>query len=217
MERARPTQRPAWQALSRHYEDVKDLHLRELFADDPKRGERMTLEAAGLYLDYSKNRVTDETLRLLLELAEQSGLRERIDAMFRGDKINVTEDRAVLHVGAARAARRARSWSTARTSCPTCTRCSTRWPTSPTACAAAQWRGHTGKRISNVVNIGIGGSDLGPVMAYEALRATAEPRADLRASSPTSTAPTSSRRRATSTPPRRCSSSRRRPSPRSRR
>jgi glucose-6-phosphate isomerase len=107
MERARPTQRPAWQALSSHHEDVKDLHLRTLFAEDARRGERMVVEAAGLVLDYSKNRITDHTLRLLLDLAEQSGLRERIDAMFRGDKINVTENRAVLHT-ALRAPRDAR-------------------------------------------------------------------------------------------------------------
>jgi glucose-6-phosphate isomerase len=161
------TQRPAWQDLQAHCKKVRGLHLRQLFDDDPGRGERLSAEAAGVYLDYSKNRVTGETLQLLVRLAEASGLRKRIDAMFRGDKINVTEDRAVLHV-ALRAplgdpildkaivqqvhavldkmagfADRVRSGT---------------------------WKGYTGKRIRNVINIGIGGSDLGPVMAYEALR-----------------------------------------------
>ena len=119
------TARPAWKALDAHYQQVRDVHLRTLFADDPTRGERLTAEAAGLYLDYSKNRITDETLQLLLQLAEECGLRERIDAMFRGEKINVTENRAVLHV-ALRAPRTPRSSSTARTSCPRSTPCSTR-------------------------------------------------------------------------------------------
>ena len=161
--------RTAWKALEAHYQDVRDLHLRQLFAEDPKRGERLTAEAAGLFLDYSKNRVTDETLALLRRLAEESGLRDRIDAMFRGEKINVTEGRAVLHV-ALRAPRGSRSSSTARTWSPWSTPCSTRWPTSPNGSGAGDWKGHTGRRIRNVVNIGIGGSDLGPVMAYEALK-----------------------------------------------
>ena len=133
-------QRPAWKALESHHREIKTLHLRKLFADDPARGERLTAEAAGIYLDYSKNRVTDETLRLLLQLAEECGLRERIDAMFRGDKINVTEKRAVLHVALRAPQGRDRSSSTARTSCPRSTPCSTRWPTSPTASAAARGR-----------------------------------------------------------------------------
>ena len=135
------TKRPAWKALTAHYEKVQGLHLRNLFADDPKRGERLTLEAAGIYLDYSKNRITDETLRLLLLLAEQSGLRARIDAMFRGEKINITENRAVLHV-ALRAPRGSDpSSSTARTWSPRFMRCSTRWRSSRIAFAAAPGRG----------------------------------------------------------------------------
>jgi glucose-6-phosphate isomerase len=170
------TQRPAWQALAAHYGQIKDVHLRTLFADDPQRGERLTTEAAGLFLDYSKHRITDETLRLLVALADECGLRERIDAMFRGDRINITENRAVLHT-ALRApasrqifvdgvdvvpdvhavldkmagfAQQVRSGDSLRD--------------------GSQWLGHTGRPIRNVVNIGIGGSDLGPVMAYEALR-----------------------------------------------
>ena len=125
-------QRPAWQALETHYGQVKDLSLRKLFADDPKRGERLTAEAAGVYLDYSKNRISDETLRLLVRLAEECGLRQRTDAMFRGDKINITEKRAVLHT-ALRAPKGRRSSWTARTSCPKSTPSSTRWPTFATA------------------------------------------------------------------------------------
>ena len=129
------TQRQAWNALAAHHQSVRELHLRQLFADDPKRGERMTAEAAGLYLDYSKNRITDETLKLLLQLADESGLRVRIDAMFRGEKINVTENRAVLHV-ALRAPKEHPSSLMARTSCPRSTPCSIRWLTSPTASGA---------------------------------------------------------------------------------
>ena len=169
MERARPTQRPAWQALSSHYDEVKDLHLRKLFAADAKRGERMALEAAGLYLDYSKNRITDETLRLLLDLAEQSGLRDRIEAMFRGDKINVTENRAVLHT-ALRAPRDAKVMVDGRDVVPDVHRVLDRMADFSERVRKGEWRGHTGKRIRNIVNIGIGGSDLGPMMAYEALR-----------------------------------------------
>ena len=134
------TQRPAWQALSAHYETMRDVHLRTLFAQDAQRGERLTAEVAGLYLDYSKHRITDETLKLLLNLAEESDLRERIDAMFRGDKINITEDRAVLHV-ALRAPGINRSTSTARTLCRTYTPCWTRCPTLPNVCAAATGKG----------------------------------------------------------------------------
>jgi glucose-6-phosphate isomerase len=178
MERARPTQRPAWQALSSHYQEIKDLHLRKLFKDDPKRGERMVLEAAGLYLDYSKNRITDRTLRLLLELAEQSGLRDRIDAMFRGDKINVTENRAVLHT-ALRAPRDARIMVDGRDVVPDVHRVLDRMADFADRVRDGEWRGHTGKQIRNVVNIGIGGSDLGPMMAYEALRRFAKPELNL--------------------------------------
>jgi glucose-6-phosphate isomerase len=166
-------ERPAWAALQAHHKQVAPMHLRKLFADDPKRGERLTLEAAGIYLDYSKNRVTDETLLLLVQLADESGLRERIDAMFAGQRINVSENRAVLHT-------------------------SLRAPTTTSVCVdgenvvpqvhavldkmtafanrvrSGEWKGHTGKRIRNVVNIGIGGSDLGPVMAYQALRSYSE-------------------------------------------
>jgi glucose-6-phosphate isomerase len=174
MERTRPTQRPAWQALSSHYQEIKDLHLRKLFADDAKRGERMTLEAAGLYLDYSKNRITEDTLRLLLELAEQSGLRERIEAMFRGDKINVTEDRAVLHT-ALRAPRDARIMVDGHDVVPDVHRVLDRMAEFAERVRDGKWLGHTGKPIRNIVNIGIGGSDLGPMMAYEALRRFAKP------------------------------------------
>jgi glucose-6-phosphate isomerase len=178
MERARPTQRPAWQALSSHHQEIKDLHLRKLFKDDPKRGERMVLEAAGLYLDYSKNRITDQTLRLLLDLAEQSGLRDRIDAMFRGDKINVTENRAVLHT-ALRAPRDARIMVDGHDVVPDVHRVLERMADFADRVRDGEWRGHTGKPIRNVVNIGIGGSDLGPMMAYEALRRFAKPELNL--------------------------------------
>ena len=133
------TQRAAWKALEAHYPKIRELHLRKLFADDPKRGERMTVEAVGIYFDYSKNRITDETLKLLLQLAEESGLRARIDAMFRGEKINVTEKRAVLHVALRAPKGKPSSW-TARTWCPRCMPSSTRWPTSPAGCAAASGR-----------------------------------------------------------------------------
>jgi glucose-6-phosphate isomerase len=178
MERARPTQLPAWQALSGHHEEVKDLHLRTLFAEDPRRGERMVLEAAGLYLDYSKNRVTDHTLRLLLDLATQSGLRERIDAMFRGDKINVTENRAVLHT-ALRAPRDARVVVDGHNVVPDVHRVLDRMADFSDRVRSGDWRGHTGKPIRNVVNIGIGGSDLGPMMAYEALRRYSKPELNM--------------------------------------
>ena len=153
-----------------HHEKVRDLHLRNLFADDPKRGERLTAEAVGLYLDYSKNRITDETLELLLQLADESGLRARIDAMFRGEKINVTENRAVLHVALRAPRGRRRSSSTARTWCPQVHAVLDKMADFADRVRSGEWKGHTGKRIRNVVNIGIGGSDLGPVMAYEALR-----------------------------------------------
>jgi glucose-6-phosphate isomerase len=163
------TKRPAWKALEGHYAKVRGLHLRELFADDPRRGERMTVEAAGMYLDYSKNRVTDETLRLLLLLAQQSGLRERIDAMFRGDKINVTENRSVLHV-ALRAPRGTSIVIDGKDVVPEVHAVLDKMADFAERVRSGSWKGHTGKRIRNVVNIGIGGSDLGPVMAYEALK-----------------------------------------------
>ena len=164
------TKRPAWKALEAHHQKVRELHLRELFAEDPKRGERMAAEAAGVYLDYSKNRVTDETLRLLVQLAEESGLRgtDRRHVP-RGEDQRHREPRRAAR-GPARAARGIHPRRRRRTWCPRSTPCSTRWPTSPNRVRSGAWKGHTGKRIRNVVNIGIGGSDLGPVMAYEALK-----------------------------------------------
>jgi glucose-6-phosphate isomerase len=163
------TARPAWKALQGHYEKVKDLHLKELFASDPKRGERLTAEAAGVYLDYSKHRVTDETLTLLLQLAEESGLRQRIDAMFRGEKINITEHRAVLHV-ALRAPRGASIVVDGENVVPQVHAVLDKMTEFANRVRSGAWKGHTGQRIRNVINVGIGGSDLGPVMAYEALR-----------------------------------------------
>src|SRR5579862_31235 len=162
-------QLPAWNALERHAAAVRGLHLRQLFADDPGRGERLAVEAAGIYLDYSKNRVTDETLALLLRLAEESGLRERIEAMFRGDKINATEGRAVLHV-ALRAPRGRPILVDGVDVVPEVHAVLDRMGEFARRVRDGGWTGHTGKRIRNVVNIGIGGSDLGPVMAYEALK-----------------------------------------------
>ncbi|HKM74133.1 MAG TPA: glucose-6-phosphate isomerase, partial [Stellaceae bacterium] len=163
------TQHPAWKALKAHYDGVRDLHLRTLFARDPKRGEQMTAEAAGIYLDYSKNRITEQTLKLLLDLAETVGLRGRIDAMFRGDKINVSERRAVLHV-ALRAPRGASILVDGENVVPEVHAVLDRMADFANQVRGGDWKGHTGKRIRNVVNIGIGGSDLGPVMAYEALK-----------------------------------------------
>ncbi len=163
------TRRREWTALRDHYEKIRDVHLRALFAEDPRRGGRLTLEAAGLYLDYSKNRITDETLRLLVSLAESSGLRERIDAMFRGDKINVTEQRAVLHV-ALRAPRGQSIVVDGKDVVADVHAVLDRMADFATRVRTGAWTGQTGKRIRNVVNVGIGGSDLGPVMAYEALR-----------------------------------------------
>jgi glucose-6-phosphate isomerase len=163
------TARPAWKALEAHHQKVRELHLRKLFADDPNRGERMTAEAAGIFLDYSKNRITDETLKLLLRLAEESGLRARIDAMFRGEKINVTEDRAVLHV-ALRALKGASIIVDGENVVPQVHAVLEKMTDFSNRVRSGAWKGHTGKRIRNVINIGIGGSDLGPVMAYEALK-----------------------------------------------
>jgi glucose-6-phosphate isomerase len=166
----RPTvKHQGWRALSAHYKKVKEIHLRQLFADDPKRGTRMTVEALGLLLDYSKNRVTAETLNLLLKLAEDSRLRERIDAMFRGEKINITEKRAVLHT-ALRAPRDASIVVDGENVVPKVHAVLARMADFANRVRSGEWKGHTGKRIRNVVNVGIGGSDLGPVMAYEALR-----------------------------------------------
>jgi len=159
----------AWQALQEHQRVMRGRHLRALFADDPARGERMTVEAAGVFLDYSKNRIDDETLRLLIELAEQSGLRGRIDAMFRGEKINVTEGRAVLHV-ALRAPRGASILVDGKNIVPEVHAVLDKMADFAQRIRSGQWKGHTGKRIRNIINIGIGGSDLGPVMAYEALK-----------------------------------------------
>jgi glucose-6-phosphate isomerase len=167
------TARPAWTALEAHYQTVRELPLRRLFADDPERGERMTAEAAGVFLDYSKNRVTGETLALLLQLAEESGLRARIDAMFRGDEINVSEKRAVLHV-ALRAPRDETIIVNGENVVPQVHAVLDAMRAFTDRVRSGEWKGHTGKRIRNVVNIGIGGSDLGPVMAYEALRSYSE-------------------------------------------
>src|SRR6059058_3102816 len=163
------TERPAWKALEAHHKNVRELHLRKLFADDPKRGERMTAEAVGLFLDYSKNRITGETLKLLIELAEESGLRSRIDAMFRGEKINTTEQRAVLHT-ALRAPNGASIVVDGGNVVPQVHAVLDKMADFSNRVRGGDWKGRTGKRIRNVINIGIGGSDLGPVMAYEALK-----------------------------------------------
>jgi glucose-6-phosphate isomerase len=163
------TQRPAWRALATHFATTRDLHLRQLFADDPRRGERYTAEAAGIYLDYSKNRITGETLRLLLELAVECGLRERIAAMFRGEPINVTEKRAVLHT-ALRAPATERMLVDGVDVVPGVHAVLERMAEFAHRVRSGEWQGYTGKRMRNIVSIGIGGSDLGPVMAYEALR-----------------------------------------------
>lgn len=171
MTQAKPrlTELPAWAALQAHFRSIKDMHLRQLFADDPKRGERLSAEAVGMFLDYSKNRITDETLRLLAQLAAQAGLRERIDAMFAGEKINVTEDRAVLHI-ALRAPRNATIKVDGENVVPLVHSVLDKMAAFCDRVRSGEWKGHTGQRIRNVVNVGIGGSDLGPVMAYEALR-----------------------------------------------
>jgi glucose-6-phosphate isomerase len=163
------TQRPAWKALQSHYEKVRNIHLRTLFADDPERGERLTLNAVGLFLDYSKNRVTDETLKLLVQLARESGLEAHRDAMFRGDKINVSENRAVLHV-----ALRAPKGEVIKVDgvdvVPEVHAVLDKMTDFADRVRSGAWKGHTGKPIRNVINVGIGGSDLGPVMAYESLK-----------------------------------------------
>jgi glucose-6-phosphate isomerase len=161
--------RPAWAALKKHYQTMRRVHLRQLFDKDRERGERMVVEAAGIYFDYSKNRITDETLKLLLQLADEAGLRERIDAMFRGDKINVSEKRSVLHV-ALRAPRGASILHDGQNVVPEVHAVLDKMAAFADRVRGGAWTGHTGKRIRNVINIGIGGSDLGPVMAYEALK-----------------------------------------------
>src|SRR5213595_1190101 len=163
------TARQSWKALQVHRNDIGEQHLRTLFATDATRGERLTAEAVGVFLDYSKNRVTDDTLALLRRLAEECGLRERIDAMFRGDKINVTENRAVLHV-ALRAPRGTSSVVDGKNVVPDVHAVLDAMTDFANRVRSGAWKGNTGKRIRNVINIGIGGSDLGPVMAYEALR-----------------------------------------------
>jgi len=163
------TQLPAWKALGAHYEEVKGQHLRDLFAQDPKRGERLTAEAEGIFLDYSKHRINDETLQLLFDLAQQSGLSEHIDAMFAGEKINITEKRAVLHT-ALRAPKGAVINVDGENVVPGVHEVLDRMSAFSDRVRSGGWKGYTGKRIRNVINIGIGGSDLGPVMAYEALR-----------------------------------------------
>jgi glucose-6-phosphate isomerase len=163
------TDRPAWKSLAAHYQEIRTLHLRDLFTADPKRGELLTAEAGGIYFDYSKNRITGRTLELLLQLAEESGLREKIDAMFRGDKINLTENRAVLHV-ALRAPRGALIQVDGRNVVPQVHAVLDKMADFCGRVRSGAWKGYTGRRIRSVVNIGIGGSDLGPVMAYEALR-----------------------------------------------
>src|SRR6187397_1102975 len=161
--------RQAWKALQAHYKSMQATHLRTMFADDPQRGSRMSVEAIGVFLDYSKNRITDETIRLLVQLAEESGLREGIEAMFRGEKINVTENRAVLHV-ALRAPREASIMVDGENVVPKVHAVMDRTAAFSQRVRSGEWKGYTGKPIRNVLNIGIGGSDLGPVMAYEALK-----------------------------------------------
>src|SRR6202453_461076 len=163
------TARPAWKSLQGHFQRIREQHLRQLFAADTERGKRMTAEAEGIFLDYSKNRVTDETLQLLLKLADESNLRSRIDAMFRGDKINVTEKRAVLHV-ALRAPKGTSILVDGENVVPQVHAVLDKMTQFSNRVRSGEWKGHTGKRIRSVINIGIGGSDLGPVMAYEALK-----------------------------------------------
>jgi glucose-6-phosphate isomerase len=169
----------AWKALNAHYEQVREVHLRDLFASDPGRGERLTAEGVGLFLDYSKNRITDETMKLLIQLARESGLQSRIDAMFRGDKINTTEGRAVLHV-ALRAPKGSSILVDGKDVVPEVHAVLDRMSSFADRVRSGEWKGYTGKPIRNVINIGIGGSDLGPVMAYEALRHYSQPNLTFR-------------------------------------
>src|SRR5260221_10593187 len=160
------TTRPGWKALESHHQKLRELHLRQLFADDPKRGERLTTEAVGLYLDYSKNRVTDETLKLLVQLAEECGLRARIDAMFRGEKINITENRAVLHI-ALRAPSGTSIVVDGENVVPQVHTVLEKMAGFANRVRSGAWKGHTGKRIRNVINIGIGGSGYRAPTAYQ--------------------------------------------------
>src|SRR5256886_14095000 len=160
------SERPAWKALEAHYQQIQGKSLKQLFADDPARGERFTVETGGIFLDYSKNRITDETLKLLIQLAEESGLRARIDAMVRGEKINITENRAVLHV-ALRAPKSESIVVDGENVVPQVHAVLDKMADFSNRVRTGAWKGHRGKRIRNVINIGIGGSDLGPVMAYE--------------------------------------------------
>src|ERR1035437_2332029 len=161
------TKLASWKALETHYTKVRELHLRNLFVDDPNRGETMTAEDIGIYIDYSKHRITSETLKLLLQLAEESGLRARIDAMFNGEKINITENRAVLHV-ALRAPKGQSIIVDGENVVPQAHAVLDKMSKFSTSLRRGEWKGYTSKPIKNIVNIGIGGSDLGPVMAYEA-------------------------------------------------
>jgi glucose-6-phosphate isomerase len=163
------TKRKAWKALTEHQKEIHDLHIRKLFAEDPKRGQRFTAEGTGLFLDYSKNRINDKTLKLLLQLAGESGLREKTDAMFNGEKINTTEKRAVLHV-ALRAPKGETIMVDGKNVVPEVHAVLAKMADFSNRVRSGLWKGYTGKRIKNVVNVGIGGSDLGPVMAYEALK-----------------------------------------------
>lgn len=163
------TQRPAWKALTVHYKQIQKLHLRKLFADDVKRGQKFSVETVGLFLDYSKNRITDKTLKLLLQLANESGLRRKIDAMFSGEKINVTENRAVLHV-ALRAPKGASILVDGKNVVPEVHAVLDKMTEFSNHVRSGEWKGFSGKRIKNIINVGIGGSDLGPLMAYEALK-----------------------------------------------
>src|SRR5271156_1168662 len=170
----RPIDTPAWKSLQAHYEKIKDAQLRQLFADAPQRGTRLTAEAAGLYLDYSKNRVTDETIRLLVQLARERGVEARRDAMFRGEKINITEKRAVLHV-ALRAPRGTKIEVDGKDVVADVHAVLDKMAAFSKRIRSGEWKGHTGKPIRNVINIGIGGSYLGPEMAYESLRDFTDP------------------------------------------
>ncbi|MFY9937289.1 MAG: glucose-6-phosphate isomerase, partial [Silvibacterium sp.] len=163
------TKLAAWKALEEHFKKISKQHLRDLFANDPDRGTRLTAEAEGIYLDYSKHRITDETLKLLLQLAEESGLKAHLEAMFSGEKINITEKRAVLHV-ALRAPKGEKIVVDGEDVVPAVHEVLDRMAAFSERIRSGEWKGHTGKPIKNVINIGIGGSDLGPVMAYEALR-----------------------------------------------
>jgi glucose-6-phosphate isomerase len=165
----RLTQRPAWKSLAAHHKQIENLHLRKLFADDSRRGERLTASAAGLFLDYSKNRITEKTLKLLLQLTDESHLRAKIDAMFGGEKINITENRAVLHI-ALRAPKGASILVDGKNVVPDIHAVLDKMAAFSNRVRSGEWKGHTGKRIKNIINVGIGGSDLGPVMAYEALK-----------------------------------------------